>query len=128
MQSLNAIVIDDDPMSLRVLSEALLLIGVSCTTVQDPNTLSSILELMNTIDVVFLDLEMPQQDGYSVLRMLKEELEMSIPVIAYTVHTNEMSHARQVGFDGFLGKPLRFSRFSDQFWRILSGEGVWEAD
>jgi two-component system cell cycle response regulator DivK len=38
----------------------------------------------------------------------------------------QLTKARQAGFDGFLGKPLDMDRFPDQVRRILAGEPVWE--
>jgi two-component system, cell cycle response regulator DivK len=128
ISSANVVVVDDDLMSLRVLAEALALIGVSCTTIQRAVDVSDTLQSMNDVDIIFLDLEMPELDGYSLLRILKEELQIASPIVAYTVHTNEINNARLSGFNGFLGKPLRLNRFQDQLDRILSGEGVWEAD
>jgi CheY-like chemotaxis protein len=128
MCSANVVVVDDDPMSLLVLAEALTLIGASCTTIQRPVDVSNTLRTMNQVDIIFLDLEMPDIDGYSLLRMLKEELQIDAPIVAYTVHTNEMNNARLSGFSGFLGKPLRLDQFPDRLDRILRGEGVWEAD
>jgi DNA-binding NarL/FixJ family response regulator len=48
------------------------------------------------------------------------------PIIAYTVHLNEIANTRQLGFDGFLGKPLDVTRFPEQLARILRGEQLWE--
>jgi two-component system, cell cycle response regulator DivK len=77
------------------------------------------------VDVVFLDLEMPGVDGYAVKNYLRTKLGTT-PIIACTVHLNEIDMVRQSGFDGFLGKPLDSHRFSDQLGRILTGMPVWE--
>jgi two-component system cell cycle response regulator DivK len=39
---------------------------------------------------------------------------------------DQMTKAKNSGFDGFLGKPLDPDRFPDQIRRILAGESVWE--
>ncbi len=79
---------------------------------------------LEPVSVVFLDLEMPGVDGYSVKDYLREQLP-GVPIIAYTVHVSEINVVQQLGFDGFLGKPLDSSRFPDQLARILRGESVW---
>ena len=120
----HALVIDDNPQNLKVLAQLLSKQGVSSTEISNPSSISSILPMLEQVDVVFLDLEMPGQDGFSVREMLKTQLG-DTPIIAYTVHVSEIN-VRQSGFDGFLGKPVDTYRFPDQLARILNGEAVWE--
>jgi two-component system cell cycle response regulator DivK len=77
-------------------------------------------------DLVFLDLEFPNTDGYAVLKYLREEAGIKVPIVACTVHHSESANASREGFNGFVGKPLDPDRFSDQVSRILSGTRVWE--
>jgi len=125
MSQIHALIIDDNVQNLRVLAQLLLKQGATCTEVSDPRSLSLLLPSLDHVDVVFLDLEMPDMDGYSVKEMLRSSLD-NTPIIAYTVHVSEIQVVRQMGFDGFLGKPLDTRRFPDQFTRILNGEAVWE--
>jgi CheY-like chemotaxis protein len=126
MNSVHALIIDDNANNLGVLAELLSLEGVSYTKVQDPRKLEAALQSLSRVDVVFLDLEMPGFDGYEVLNQLKTDARFDgIPVVAYTVHVSEINHARNFGFDSFLGKPLDAERFPKQLQKILRGEKVW---
>jgi two-component system OmpR family response regulator len=121
----HALIIDDNGQNRRVLAQLLTKQGASYTEVADPRALPDLLASVGPVDVVFLDLEMPGQDGYSVKDLLRSWLGET-PIIAYTVHISEMMEVKKLGFDGFLGKPLDTSRFPEQFSRILSGKPVWE--
>ncbi len=121
----HALVIDDNLQNVKVLAQLLSKQGVSCTEVSDPRKLDGMLSSLTEVDVVFLDLEMPDLNGYTVKDMLKEQLG-EVPIIAYTVHVSEINVVQQMGFDGFLGKPLDNAKFPDQLARILNGEAVWE--
>ncbi|MEO8608007.1 MAG: response regulator [Chloroflexota bacterium] len=125
MTQTHALLIDDNTQNLRVLAQLLSKQGVTSTQVANPTKLSSILPTLDHVDVVFLDLEMPGIDGYHVKDMLKPQMG-DTPIIACTVHISEINALRQLGFDGFLGKPLDNTRFPDQLARILNGEAVWE--
>jgi two-component system, cell cycle response regulator DivK len=126
MSQPHALIIDDNAQNLKVLAQLLSKQGASCTEILDPRTLLNTLPiLVGHIDVVFLDLEMPGLDGYNVKELLRTYLG-DTPIIAYTVHVSEIHVVKQLGFDGFLGKPLDTSRFPNQLARILSGESVWE--
>ena len=127
MSDINALVIDDNHQNLRVLSQLLTRNHVKCVEVANPLKLNDALVQMQRVDVVFLDLEMPGLDGFSVKKLLREQLGR-VPIIAYTVHVSEIDVVRQHGFDGFLGKPLDSARFPHQLARILNGEGVWERE
>ena len=99
--------------------------GIACTEVTDPRKLVDLLPGLGKMDVVFLDLEMPGLDGYTVKDQLRAALGKT-PIVAYTVHVSEINTVRALGFDGFLGKPLDNKRFPEQLARILSGEAVWD--
>lgn len=121
-----ALIIDDDKNNLEVLAQMLESQNVESIQLDDPNHLDQVLQKTPDFDVVFLDLEMPETSGYEVLGYLRQK-GIDVPVIAYTIHLSQINHARQNGFDGFVGKPLQFKRFPDQLRRILDGQPVWEA-
>lgn len=125
MNQTHALLIDDNAQNLRVLAQLLAKQHVACTEISDPRKLAALLPTLQPVDVVFLDLEMPGLDGYKAKELLRSHLG-DTPIIAYTVHISEINVVRQLGFDGFLGKPLDVARFPDQLARILRREPVWE--
>jgi len=125
MSQRHALVIDDNKQNLKVLVQLLTREGISSTEVLDPRTLDHVLPGLGPVDVVFLDLEMPGVDGYTVKDQLRARIGQT-PIVAYTVHVSEINTVRNVGFDGFLGKPVDGKRFPQQLARILGGEPVWE--
>jgi CheY-like chemotaxis protein len=127
MSKLHALIIDDNPRNLSVLARLLAMQGVSSTEVQKSLHIDDILNAVDAVDVVFLDLEMPNHDGYEVLEALKSTSRFqSVPIVAYSVHTSEIQTAYQKGFHSFLGKPLDSDKFPEQLSRILKGQAVWE--
>ena len=125
--SQHALIIDDNPGNVKVLGGLLSLEGISYTQVREPRRLTDILQELNQVDVVFLDLEMPDLNGYEVLKLIREQAAFQdVPVVAHTVHINEIATARYLGFHSFISKPIKAERFPDQLARILRGEHVWE--
>lgn len=123
---IHALLIDDDANNLAVMAEMLSDEGITVTLVSNPNTLFDAIDGLKRIDVVFLDLEMPNADGYQVLDVLKNEVGLTAPIVACTVHLTEINQARKLGFHSFIGKPLDLDRFPQQVRRILKGDVVWE--
>jgi CheY-like chemotaxis protein len=125
---IHALIIDDDSFNLEVLGRLLANEGAAYTTVQDPTNIAATLNNLKQVDVVFLDLEMPKMDGYKAFQLLTSKLGSGVPIIACTVHSNEIETARKLGFAGFLSKPLDRDRFKIQFKRIQNNQPVWEAE
>ncbi|MGQ9907654.1 MAG: response regulator [Candidatus Flexifilum sp.] len=120
-----ALIIDDNPANSKVLAQLLARSGVGSIEVNDPRRLDLSQFTPGSVDVVFLDLEMPAISGYELLGQLRAALG-AVPIIACTVHISEINVTRELGFDGFLGKPLDHDRFPTQLANILSGQPVWE--
>ncbi len=85
-------------------------------------------EQLPRIDLILLDIHLPYEDGYAVLRQIRADPRFrGTRVVAVSAEATEdnMRRAREAGFDGFIGKPIDPDVFPDQIRRILAGEGVW---
>lgn len=124
---LRALIVDDNISNIEVLQLLLEQEGVQSSKTQSVRHVQKTLGEMEQVDVIFVDLEFPQGNGFQVLNTLRalEQLK-DVPIIAYSVHTSEIDQVRLAGFDGFLGKPLQAQKFPGQLKRILSGGAVWE--
>jgi CheY-like chemotaxis protein len=128
MSPSHALIIDDNRMNIDVIAMILSQEGVESTAVEYPSRLSAILQQLERIDIVFLDLEFPNENGFRLLEMLKADPRVgNAPIVAYTVHVNAIDDARRAGFHSFIGKPISSQYFPGQLKRILSGIPVWEA-
>lgn len=128
-QNYIALVVEDDAPGLAILSVMLRRIGVRTVMERFARDAVDRAKKMTKVDMVFLDLGLPDGDGYEVLAQLKQEPALKdVPIVAVTARdaSTEIAKAQAAGFNGFLGKPLNRNRFPDQVRRILDGEGVWE--
>jgi two-component system cell cycle response regulator DivK len=128
-QDYTALVVEDDASGLAVISVMLRRLGMQTAMERYAKAVLEGAKRISKIDVIFLDLGLPDGDGYEVLRWLKSDPTLKdVPVVAVTARdaSTEMVKAQEAGFDGFLGKPLNRKRFPDQVRRIINGESVWE--
>ncbi|MDX1521338.1 MAG: response regulator [Anaerolineae bacterium] len=128
-ENYSALVVEDDVSGLAIISVMLRRLGLRTVMERYATAVSDRVDRMTKVDVVFLDIGLPDGDGYEVLEQLRARPNLKdVPIIAVTARdaSIEMNKARAAGFDGFLGKPLNRTRFPDQVSRILKGEGVWE--
>ncbi|OIV39952.1 ATP-binding protein [Flavobacterium johnsoniae] len=63
----------------------------------------------NTYDLVLMDLQMPVMDGYQTAAHIRNEMNLSIPIIAMTAHSlvGEQEHCFSAGMDGYVPKPFK---------------------
>ncbi len=125
-EDLLALIIEDNPGDSKILAFLLNRLGFQCATLDGYGVRDALSEAP-VPDLIFLDLEMPELNGYQVLKELKSIPDFAgVPVVAYTSHTSEMAAARDAGFHSFLGKPLESAEFRKQVEQIVSGSSVWE--
>jgi CheY-like chemotaxis protein len=112
--------------NLEVLHQALTLEGVESVTVYDPSTVEQAVQNLKQVDVIFLDLELPNTNGFQIFELLQSYPYLkNVPVVAYTVHVSQLLMAHRHGFHSFLGKPLDLDKFPGHLTQILRGEAVW---
>jgi len=81
------------------------------------------------LDLILLDLQMPRENGYEIFKKIKQEpllRQALIVAVTANVMQPDVARTRDLGFDGFIGKPISIERFPGQIQRILAGEAVWE--
>jgi PAS domain S-box-containing protein len=59
-------------------------------------------------DLVLMDLQMPEMDGYQAVLAIRNELHMKIPIIAMTAHSlvGEKEKCLEIGMNDYIGKPF----------------------
>jgi PAS domain S-box-containing protein len=82
--SFTCLVIDDDQETLRLVSEVLDSVGCSPVTIDNGREALHFLK-DHKVDVILLDLLMPEMDGFEVLRRVKESPELqNLPIVIMT--------------------------------------------
>ncbi len=59
-------------------------------------------------DVILMDLQMPEMDGYQATQFIRNELKSTIPIIAMTAHSlvGERDKCLTIGMDEYIPKPF----------------------
>jgi CheY-like chemotaxis protein len=100
----NILLSDDDPGVREMLGRVLESENYEVILAKDGNeTAAKFVE--NEPDIVLLDLNMPERDGWSALRFMNA-VHPLLPVIIITARPNQYPQADDLGVDGLMEKPL----------------------
>jgi PAS domain S-box-containing protein len=62
----------------------------------------------NTYDIILMDLQMPEMNGFEATEYIRKTLKSHIPIIALTadVTTMDVSKCKEFGMDSYISKPI----------------------
>jgi PAS domain S-box-containing protein len=101
------LIVDDQQSNVQLLEEMLRDIGyLRVTSTIDPYVVCE-LHRKNRYDLILLDLQMPDMDGFQVMEGLKDiETEGYLPVLVITAQPSHKLRALAVGAKDFVSKPF----------------------
>ena len=117
------LIIDDDINLCSVLSEELSEIGYDTHYVTNADRAFDYLNAGNKVDLILLDLVMPDKDGFYVLKKLNEE-NFNIKVIVLTAYADVKSaiEAAKLGAADFINKPYDLDELIIAMRKVLQKE------
>ena len=105
----NVLVVDDDPIQLKIAEDMLGRKGISCKTCKNAREVVAALE-NSEYDLVLTDVQMPDTDGFGLLRLLRNSdigSSRTVPVAVMTARGDGNSGIyEKEGFAGCIHKPF----------------------
>ena len=115
------LIAEDDDLNFRLVSEALRRTNIEIVRAKDGNeTISLFSKHSDRLDLVLMDIRMPEIDGYECTRMIKEK-SPGMPVIAQTAYamSGERQQSMQAGCDDYISKPMNMETLILKMGRFL---------
>ena len=130
-QDAHVLVVEDNLKNFVLIARLLAYLGVKdCQWKASGWQVVEFADSMPRVDLVLLDIHIPDEDGYAVLTRLRGDPRFqNTRIVAVTADASQESiiRARAAGFDGFIGKPLNPDEFPNQVRSILQGQAVWSS-
>ena len=123
------ILVEDDPNSYLVMEELLKHTGFKHFYHRGSGAkLIQLIEALPQVDLVLLDIGLPGEDGFGVLRRLRahpQSARAHIAAVTANIMHQTRLRAKDAGFDSFISKPIAPEKICDQIRGMLSGQTYW---
>jgi CheY-like chemotaxis protein len=120
------LIVDDSRTNLDILTQTLELTGIGVVAVNNGHevisTLQKAREAGDPFDICIIDLQMPEISGYEIAKQIRDSKFHfpNLPLIALSsAIERDAQRCEAVGFDGFLGKPIRREKLYQMLQRII---------
>lgn len=127
LQGKRVLLAEDNELNREIASELLKHMGFEVETAADGAVCVDMITAAEPdyYDLVLMDVQMPNMDGLTACRTIRELEDGSranIPVIAMTANVFESDRrtAKEAGMNGFIGKPIDVKLMTAELIRVLS--------
>ena len=78
----------------------------------------------NKYDLILMDLQMPVKDGYQTTEYIRNEMNLTIPIVAMTAHSlvGEQELCYKIGMNGYVPKPFKQTALLEMIKSVLTKE------
>jgi CheY-like chemotaxis protein len=117
------LIVEDDPVSLLLIKEAISQTGAKILSAENGKKAIEISQQVSDINLVILDIQLPEISGYQVAREMKR-LNESIPIIAQTAYASldDKKKCLLAGCIDYIRKPIEIeellSKISAIFYKL----------
>jgi len=128
VQDANILVVDDQEANILLLEQLLREAGYShITTTSNPHEVCA-LHRKHKFDLILLDLQIPDMDGFQVMEALKTNAQDPyLSVIVLTAQPGHKLRALQAGAKDFISKPFDLAEVSMRIHNILEVRLLYKA-
>jgi two-component system cell cycle response regulator DivK len=113
--------IEDDANNRMLVKRILLAYGMEVEEADNAQK-GIAMALSNPPDLILMDMSMPEMDGLTATRRIRETPQISqIPIVALTANVmqGDKEKTLNAGCDGYIGKPIDVDTFADQITEYL---------
>ncbi|MFJ7664660.1 ATP-binding protein [Lysinibacillus sp. NPDC097162] len=125
-QGKNILIVDDDYRNIYALKAALENRGMNILVAKDGLECLKIMETNNKIDLILMDIMMPNMDGYETMSIIRTKMKLTdLPIIALTAKAmkTDRDKSLEAGASDYISKPLNLDQLVSvlRVWLVSKG-------
>ena len=127
LEGINVLVAEDNTINQKVVKNTLQKQGATVNIVNNGQEAIDALQ-EEDYDVVLMDLQMPEVDGYKATRYIREVMRRELPILAMTADAlkGEAEKCFDVGMTGFISKPFEPRDLYHQILQVTNDRKLLE--
>jgi signal transduction histidine kinase/CheY-like chemotaxis protein/HPt (histidine-containing phosphotransfer) domain-containing protein len=108
LQKMKVLVAEDNAMNQKLVHHLMNSWSIDHTIVSNGREAIAALK-EHPYSIVLMDIQMPEMDGYTTTSIIRNELQMDVPIIAMTAHAmvGEKEKCLQLGMNDYVSKPIK---------------------
>lgn len=112
------LIVEDNPVNMKLVRDVLSAKDYNIFEAYDGKTaLKMIKEEKDRIDLILMDLQLPEIDGLEVIKIVKsDDSTKNLPIFVISAHAMEsdIKKALKAGCNNFITKPINLQEFLDK--------------
>lgn len=119
----NILLVEDNALNIKVAQGYLKETHAALFIAQNGQLAVDILKRDVSFDLILMDIQMPVMDGLTATRVIREELNLSIPIIAMTAHAmqGDIDKCLAVGMQAHIVKPIDSTEMFNTIRSVILG-------
>jgi len=116
------LVAEDNEVNQKVIRHVLKKAGGTVEIANNGAEAVAMLQKNANYDLIIMDLQMPEMDGYTATQFIRREMQLSTPIIAMTASAlkGERVKCLEIGMNDYLSKPFDFNYLYQRIHQLLS--------
>lgn len=119
IRQLQILLAEDNPINVKLIRNIFDQHAIRIDVAENGREVISLFNRKN-YDLILMDMEMPELNGYETTRIIRKELESDVVIFAMTAHAmaGEKERCIQMGMNDFISKPLNARELFEKIYQL----------
>jgi CheY-like chemotaxis protein len=121
------LIVEDNTVNQKVITHVIQKAGGSSDVANNGVEAIELLKNGKVYDIIIMDLQMPEMNGYEATTIIRKDLKLTIPIIAMTASAmkGEKIKCLEIGMSDYLSKPFAFQDFYKSVNSLLNNTNIF---
>jgi PAS domain S-box-containing protein len=128
LSKLKILLAEDNPINVKLVLSLFSDYGIEAEVAENGKIVIEKLK-KNYYDLILMDMEMPEMNGYEATSVIREEMKNKIPIIAMTAHAmaGEREKCFKLGMHDYISKPINANLLFEKIYNATEFVKSWNS-
>ncbi len=128
LKKLKILIAEDNPINVKLVLSLLSDYEIESEVAENGKMAVEMVK-NNYYDLILMDIEMPEMDGYEATKVIRSELKNKIPIIAMTAHAmaGEKEKCFELGMYDYISKPINANLLFEKIYNATEFVKNWNS-